>query len=121
MFQTLSLANNEKTKDSNAPALINEIVFPPGGSFIVNSNAQARSVAASDGDQKETVGSRVDFKFFKARLDVVKVDKKTRECVPSFSLPLPPFGAGWFDTVVIGGDLRIARDVRGDTLICVRA
>ena len=29
--------------------------------------------------------------------------------------------ADGFDTVVVGGDLRIARDVRGDTLICVRA
>lgn len=127
MFQTLSLAesddnNEEKPKPkSKTPALINEIVFPPGGSFVVNSGARARESV----ENKETAGSRVDFKFSGARLDVAKVDKETGECAPAFSLPLPPFGQGWFDTVIVEGgpgcDLRIARDVRGDTLICVRA
>ena len=127
MFQTLSLAATDadagggggSKSENSAPALVNEIVFPPGGSFVVNSNAQARDAA-----EKETAGSRVDFKFSGARLDVAKVDRKTGECAPAFSLPLPPFGQGWFDTIVVGGpggDLRIARDVRGDTLICVRA
>ena len=128
VFQTLSLANNNgggdgktaKEPPTTTPALVNEIVFPPGGSFVVNSNAQARGPATSD-REKGTAGSRVDFKFSGARLDVAKVDKKTGECSPAFSLPLPPFGQGWFDTVVVDGDLRIARDVRGDTLICVRA
>lgn len=125
VFQTLSLANNNSGDDggkstTTTPALVNEIVFPPGGSFVVNSNAQARGPGTSD-KEKGTVGSRVDFKFSGARLDVAKVDKKTGECSPAFSLPLPPFGQGWFDTVVVDGDLRIARDVRGDTLICVRA
>lgn len=127
VFQTLSLAesddnNEEKPKPkSKTPALINEIVFPPGGSFVVNSGARARESV----ENKETAGSRVDFKFSGARLDVAKVDKETGECAPAFSLPLPPFGQGWFDTVIVEGgpgcDLRIARDVRGDTLICVRA
>ena len=125
VFQTLSLAdqsNDEKAsksskKTSSSPALINEIVFPPGGSFVVNSGARARE----NFEKKGTVGSRVDFEFSGARLDVAKIEKGTGKCVPAFSLPLPPFGKGWFDTVVVGGDLRIARDVRGDTLICVRA
>ena len=121
MFQTLNLAENANGDgDGNGkatPALINEIVFPPGGSFVVNSSARARDAAAKKG----AVGSRVDFSFSGAQLAVAKVDKETGECAPAFSLSLPPFGKGWFDTVVVGGDLRIARDVRGDTLICVRA
>ena len=125
VFQTLSLADDAgadggEDEGKATPALVNEIVFPPGGSFIVYSDAKARG-PSSGGGEKETAGSRVDFKFSGARLDVAKINEATGECAPAFSLPLPPFGKGWFDTVVVGGDLRIARDVRGDTLICVRA
>jgi len=112
VFQTLELSENAK------PQLKNEVVFPPGGLFLVNSSAKSRS--EEDQEKKNTIGTRVDFKFSAARLDVAKVvDEATGEFVPRFSLPLPPFGQGWFDTVVVD-EVRIARDVRGDTLICVR-
>eukprot|EP00466_Bigelowiella_natans_P004429 jgi/Bigna1/129782/aug1.9_g4490 len=33
---------------------------------------------------------------------------------------LPPFGRGWFETVYMDSDLRVARDIRGDTLIVMK-
>jgi hypothetical protein len=36
------------------------------------------------------------------------------------SVPLPPFGRGWFDNVYVDRDMRVARDSRGDTLVVVR-
>lgn len=135
VFQTLSLSSpspssssSEENKGEARPELMNEVVFPPGGLFVVNSSAKVRGSDSSSGSDKVkgkgkenvAVGTRVDFKFSSARLDVAKVvDEDTGEFAPSFSLPLPPFGRGWFDTVVVD-DVRIARDVRGDTLICVR-
>lgn len=32
----------------------------------------------------------------------------------------PPLGKGWFDTIYLDKDIRIAKDVRGDTLIVAR-
>jgi hypothetical protein len=37
---------------------------------------------------------------------------------PTF--PVPPFGKGWFDTVFLDDELRISKDVRGDTLVVKR-
>ncbi|KAF2315399.1 hypothetical protein GH714_039112 [Hevea brasiliensis] len=39
----------------------------------------------------------------------------------SWEIPLPPFGQGWFKSVYLDDDLRIANDVRGDYLIVARA
>jgi len=36
------------------------------------------------------------------------------------AVPLPPVGEGWFDTVYCDESVRVARDVRGDTLVSVR-
>jgi len=36
-------------------------------------------------------------------------------------ITLPPFGKGWFETVYMDDDLRIAEDIRGDTLICQKS
>jgi len=52
---------------------------------------------------------RVDFKFEQAEL---RLTKRT--------IRLPPFGKGWFDTVYLDNNLRVARDIRGDTLIVKR-
>ena len=40
---------------------------------------------------------------------------------PARRLRLPPVGQGWFDTVYLDSSLRIARDVRGDTLVTTRS
>lgn len=40
---------------------------------------------------------------------------------PQRRVQLPPFGQGWFDTVYLDSNLRIARDIRGDTLITTRS
>ena len=57
-----------------------------------------------------SAGNRLEFVFSAARL-------LTR----ARTLRLPPFGKGWFDTVYLGDSLRVARDVRGDTLVVRRA
>jgi hypothetical protein len=93
--------------DLAAGTLANAVLFdPPPGQFVVDSSASVDAGAPSP-----VPGAlRVSFRFNAARLDA-----------PFASLPLPPFGAGWFDNVYVDGDLRVARDVRGDTLICRRA
>ena len=35
-------------------------------------------------------------------------------------LPLPPVGAGWFEVLYLDGEVRVARDVRGDLQVCSR-
>lgn len=83
--------------DLDSKLLQNVITFPPEGAFIVNA---AISVAGQQ---------RVDFKFEDATF---KVSGK--------SYTVPPFGQGWFDTVYMDDELRIAKDIRGDTLIVKR-
>ena len=97
VYQSLDLA---------AGTLSNVVTFPPTGAFVVASTAAAVEGGASTSPD----ALRVEFKFTGARLDA-----------PWGSLPLPPFGQGWFDNVFVDGDLRVARDVRGDTLICTKA
>lgn len=55
--------------------------------------------------------SRCSFRFRSARLE---------RPVGLQLVGLPPFGAGWFDSVYVDEDLRCARDSRGDTLIVRR-
>ncbi|GKA55313.1 probable plastid-lipid-associated protein 11 isoform X1 [Tanacetum coccineum] len=38
-----------------------------------------------------------------------------------WEFPLPPFGKGWFDSVYLDNDIRIAKDIRGDYLVVDRA
>jgi hypothetical protein len=38
-----------------------------------------------------------------------------------FKIPLPPVGAGAFDTIFLDQELRISKDTRGDVLICSRS
>lgn len=83
--------------DVDELTLQNVITFPPDGAFLVNSGI---SIA---GDK------RVDFKFNEAALKV-----------NGNKIPFPPFGQGWFDTVYMDEDIRVAEDVRGDTLIVQR-
>eukprot|EP00892_Ulva_mutabilis_P004221 jgi/Ulvmu1/2170/UM013_0014.1 len=83
--------------DVNSSTLQNVITFPPDGAFIVNSGITVASA------------QRVDFKFEAAAL---KVNGR--------KIPFPPFGQGWFDTVYLDDSVRIAQDIRGDTLIVAR-
>ncbi|WIA17046.1 hypothetical protein OEZ85_013954 [Tetradesmus obliquus] len=80
--------------DVDAKRLQNVITFPPSGAFIVDSSI------AVEGPQ------RVSFKFNAAKLKTASRD-----------WGVPPFGQGWFDTVYVDGKIRIAQDIRGDTLI----
>ncbi|BDA47523.1 probable plastid-lipid-associated protein 11, chloroplasti [Coccomyxa sp. Obi] len=78
-------------------SLNNVITFPPDGAFIVDSSL-------------DVVGEqRTNFKFRGAQL---KLSER--------SISLPPFGQGWFDTIYLGRTLRVAKDIRGDTLVVER-
>lgn len=84
--------------DIDAGSLQNIITFPPTGAFLVESSAEA-------------VGpQRTAFAFTGA----VLILPGGRE------LRLPPVGKGHFDTLYADGELRVARDSRGDTLIVER-
>lgn len=86
--------------DVDAGTLRNEVVFSNGNTFVVDSVIEV------------TDETRVEFRFTKAALNLLAPTEA--------SLPLPPFGRGWFDNVYVDGELRVARDSRGDTLVVVR-
>lgn len=120
--------------DAAGGSLQNVIEFPPKGAFIVDSkievegpqrcgfqqagcpNGREVEIAALDGG---SVGlcvlmlpsspCRVGFRFTAATLKL-----------PSRSVPLPPFGKGWFDTIYVDDRIRIAEDSRGDVLVVAR-
>ncbi|XP_071698704.1 probable plastid-lipid-associated protein 11, chloroplastic isoform X2 [Rutidosis leptorrhynchoides] len=78
--------------------LNNVITFPPDGVFFVRSGIEIAS------------SQRVDFRFTSAVLRG-----------KDWEFPLPPFGQGWFDSVYLDNDIRIAKDIRGDYLLVDRA
>ncbi|PAN39461.1 hypothetical protein PAHAL_7G244600 [Panicum hallii] len=79
-------------------ALNNVITFPPSGAFVVN------------GDIEVQPPQRVNFRFTRAVLRG-----------SNWEVPFPPFGKGWFDTVYLDDDIRVAKDIRGDYLVVDRA
>ncbi|XP_028804647.1 probable plastid-lipid-associated protein 11, chloroplastic [Neltuma alba] len=84
--------------DVHNRTLNNVITFPPDGVFFVRSNIEIASP------------QRVNFRFTSALLRG-----------KNWEIPLPPFGQGWFDTVYLDDDIRVAEDIRGDYLVVERA
>ncbi|XP_065859257.1 probable plastid-lipid-associated protein 11, chloroplastic isoform X2 [Euphorbia lathyris] len=84
--------------DVENKTLNNVITFPPDGVFFVRSKIEIASA------------QRVNFRFTSAVLRG-----------KSWEFPLPPFGQGWFKSVYLDDDIRIAKDIRGDWLIVARA
>ncbi|KAJ4727205.1 Plastid-lipid associated protein PAP / fibrillin family protein [Melia azedarach] len=84
--------------DVEKRVLNNVITFPPDGVFFVRSNIEIASP------------QRVNFRFTSAVLRG-----------KSWEIPLPPFGQGWFESVYLDDDIRIAKDIRGDYLVVNRA
>ncbi|CAH8298047.1 unnamed protein product [Eruca vesicaria subsp. sativa] len=80
--------------------LNNVITFPPDGVFFVR----------SDIDIDISSPQRVNFRFTSAVLRG-----------SNWEIPLPPFGQGWFENVYMDGDIRVAKDIRGDYLVVDRA
>ncbi|GMH22380.1 hypothetical protein Nepgr_024223 [Nepenthes gracilis] len=78
--------------------LNNVITFPPSGVFFVRSNIDIASK------------QRVNFRFTSAVLRG-----------KDWEVTLPPFGQGWFESVYLDDDIRVAKDIRGDYLIVDRA
>lgn len=83
--------------DVQEATLQNIIEFPPDGAFTV--------------DSKITITSptRVEFRFEAARIQT-----------KFGSIPLPPFGKGWFENIYVDDTLRLSSDSRGDLLIVER-
>ena len=87
--------------DVRAGTLSNAVVFGASGNvFAVESEVEVMD------------GTRVDFRFRAARLELRWPVEAT--------LPIPPVGEGWFDNLYVDDTLRVARDSRGDTLVVVR-
>ncbi|KAL9245259.1 hypothetical protein vseg_018933 [Gypsophila vaccaria] len=78
--------------------LNNVITFPPSGVFFVRSSIEIAS------------NQRVNFRFTSAVLRG-----------KDWEFPLPPFGQGWFESVYLDDDIRVAKDIRGDYLVVDRA
>ncbi|GJP33983.1 hypothetical protein CLOM_g18469 [Closterium sp. NIES-68] len=87
-----------QTIDVQGGTLSNTITFPPSGMFDVSASIHVASA------------QRVNFQFTGARL-----------VTASWTLPVPPFGQGWFDNTYIDNEIRISRDSRGDVLITERS
>ncbi|XP_015691534.2 probable plastid-lipid-associated protein 11, chloroplastic [Oryza brachyantha] len=79
-------------------ALNNVITFPPAGAFVVNGSIEIQPP------------QRVNFRFTRA---VLRGN--------NWEVPFPPFGKGWFDTVYLDNEIRVAKDIRGDYLVVERA
>ncbi|GAB2300598.1 hypothetical protein Dimus_034633, partial [Dionaea muscipula] len=77
--------------------LSNVITFPPSGVFLVRSEIEVAS------------NQRVNFRFTSAVLRG-----------KGWEVPLPPFGQGWFESVYLDDDIRLAKDIRGDYLVVDR-
>lgn len=84
--------------DVEQRTLNNVITFPPHGAFFVRSNIEIASP------------QRVNFKFGSA---VLRGE--------NWEFPLPPFGQGWFESVYLDDEIRVAKDIRGDYLVVERA
>ncbi|KAJ6806348.1 putative plastid-lipid-associated protein 11 [Iris pallida] len=84
--------------DIGEGTLNNVITFPPDGVFFVRSSAEPEPP------------QRVNFRFTSAVL-------RGR----GWEIPLPPFGQGWFESVYLDEEIRVAKDIRGDYLVVERA
>ncbi|XP_020579219.1 probable plastid-lipid-associated protein 11 [Phalaenopsis equestris] len=78
--------------------LNNVITFPPSGVFFVRSEIEVEPP------------QRVNFRFTSAVLRGSK-----------WEIPLPPFGQGWFESIYMDEEIRVAKDIRGDYLVVDRA
>lgn len=96
--------------DDDAGILQNVITFgQEGGRFQVD------STLAPDGDDDGGILRRRAFKFTSAGLRVCDADGEEVR-----TLAFPPFGQGWFDSVYCDGEIRCAKDSRGDVLVVER-
>ncbi|XP_057522687.1 probable plastid-lipid-associated protein 11, chloroplastic isoform X4 [Amaranthus tricolor] len=84
--------------DVDSLKLNNVITFPPSGVFFVRSSMEVASA------------QRVNFRFTSAVLRG-----------KHWEFPLPPFGQGWFESIYLDDDIRVAKDIRGDYLVVERA
>ncbi|OUS45526.1 plastid lipid-associated protein/fibrillin conserved domain-containing protein [Ostreococcus tauri] len=88
-----------QTLDVKGKTLKNEVVFNDGDAVFT---VDAKIEAVSD--------TRMDFSFTGASLAFRG----------GLTIPIPPFGSGWFENVYVDDTTRVSRDSRGDTLVCDR-
>ncbi|CAM9727180.1 unnamed protein product [Ectocarpus sp. 6 AP-2014] len=88
----------EQDIDVDARTLSNRMIFGDDSLFEVASSIDP-----------EDSGPRVNFEFEACKLKY-----------GGFTIPLPPVGKGWFESVYLDQDLRVTRDVRGDVTVLVK-
>ena len=87
--------------DEDGRGLLNNVIEFGSSSraFIVNSKIRA----VQDGENGSGIGSsRIEFQFTGAKL----------RWSDNLTIPLPPFGAGWFDSIYVDDRYRVALDSR---------
>ncbi|KAK8916964.1 hypothetical protein KSP39_PZI022925 [Platanthera zijinensis] len=96
--------------------LNNVITFPPSGVFFVRSSIEPAPP------------QRINFRYLIASQHLCF--QYRNECLGftsavlrwgTWEIPLPPFGRGWFESVYMDGEIRVAKDIRGDYLVVDRA
>ena len=92
--------------DVERASLRNVVEWGKERAFVVDSEISLEEDDAGGGWEQ----GRVNFAFTAAGLKLGSGP----------TLPVPPFGKGWFDTVYLDEELRISKDVRGDTLVVKR-
>ncbi|CAM9664382.1 unnamed protein product [Pylaiella littoralis] len=86
--------------DVEAKTLSNRMLFGDDSVFEVSSSIEP-----------EEYGPRVYFEFEACKLSYGGW----------LTVPLPPVGEGWFESVYLDEDLRVTRDVRGDVTVLVKS
>lgn len=96
--------------DADAGRLQNVITFANGASFVVDSTLEVVERQAEEGEDEGPLPLRCNFRFTSASL----------KRASGKEIKLPPAGKGWFDTVYVDGKVRVALDIRKDTLVVER-
>ncbi|XP_024540839.1 probable plastid-lipid-associated protein 11, chloroplastic isoform X1 [Selaginella moellendorffii] len=95
--------------------LNNVITFPPSGAFVVASTMEVVS------------DKRVEFQLRYTPVVIPLICSSGHRFTgallrsDTWSLPVPPFGKGWFESVYLDEHIRLAKDIRGDFLVVERA
>ena len=74
--------------------------------WLTSLDPSQEEVPFFDTNTTDSDSGRAAFQFSEAKL-----------CLPSRAFGLPPYGKGWFDTLYIDDQYRLAKDSRGDILL----
>jgi hypothetical protein len=101
--------------DAEAGRLQNVITFTNGAAFVVDSTLEVVEGDEEEEDDDDAAPTpplplRCQFQFTSATLKLPSGKQ----------IKLPPAGKGWFDTLYVDGEVRVAFDIRKDWLVVER-